>query len=221
MSIIAAAALVALSKAPCEWDAPGHDPYMGEVPSAIEHYTDIPADVRARLRARMERRAYDDLVIIRRDEIVGDFDLYSPTITGMHFGSKGRICPAVTRNNWSDELSEFALVYCEDTTCIMVPTVCRNVARITRYRMPKLPPLAPVPLRLENPPYAPLGPLPGLPEGPILPQPTPDSPPQFYWPVYPFPIIYVPPIRPTPVPEPATWALLGAGLALLATRCKK
>lgn len=114
----------------CRWDRPGADPFMGEVPAAVDRYTDIPADVRAALRDRMQRHAYDDIVDIRRDSIVGAHQ-YDATIRDMHFG-QGRVCASVTRGRWRDDTHERGLVYCESQWCVMVPTVCRNVSRITR-----------------------------------------------------------------------------------------
>lgn len=114
----------------CSWDSPGHNPYMGDLPSAVDRYTDIPPDVRARLKQRMTERKYDEMVTIRRDSIVGK-DLYHAEIRDMHFGS-GSVCNTVTRNKWDANAQERGLVYCESGHCILVPTVCRNVSRIAR-----------------------------------------------------------------------------------------
>lgn len=116
--------------ASCNWDRPGHNPFMGDVVAAIDRYIDIPTPVRMRLKQRMQTRQYDDLVDIRRDEIVGDYR-YEPGIRDMHFGVD-RVCREVTRANWSPQAHERGLVYCEDEHCILVPTVCRNVSRIER-----------------------------------------------------------------------------------------
>ena len=114
----------------CEWTRPGHKPFMGDVVGAVDRYTDLPADVRARLKTRMAERAYDEIVTIRRDSIVGDAQ-YGSTIRDMHFGS-GRVCKRVTRAKWTSTMEERGLVYCEGRSCILVPTVCRNVSRIAR-----------------------------------------------------------------------------------------
>lgn len=116
--------------ASCSWDRPGHNPFMGDVVAAVDRYADIPEPVRLRLKQRMQARQYDDLVDIRRDEIVGDYR-YEPGIRDMHFGVD-RVCREVTRANWSPKAHERGLVYCEDEHCILVPTVCRNVSRIER-----------------------------------------------------------------------------------------
>lgn len=116
----------------CSWNHPGVNPFMGDVVAAVDRYQDIPADVRARLKARMAKREYDDLVSIRRDSIGGrgGFD-YGSTISEMHFGTS-QLCHAVTRAAWTPKMEERGLVYCESGHCILVPTVCRNVSRITR-----------------------------------------------------------------------------------------
>ncbi|MDR7335518.1 MHFG family PEP-CTERM protein [Roseateles asaccharophilus] len=114
----------------CEWQSPAHDPYQGSVPDAIDSYTDIPAATRERLKARMQEHDYDDIVSIRRDSIDGRFR-YEPALRDMHFGQQRR-CGTVTRASWKPDHAERALTYCEDGHCVAVPTVCRNVSRITR-----------------------------------------------------------------------------------------
>ena len=120
----------AVSTPSCRWDRPGHEPFMGDVVKAVDFYRDIPPDVRARLQARMAKRDYDDLVSIRRDSITGKAK-YGSTIRDMHFGD-GRVCRSVTREAWTASMQERGLVYCDSGQCILVPTVCRNVSRITR-----------------------------------------------------------------------------------------
>jgi hypothetical protein len=210
----------------CRWDRPGADPFMGEVPSAVDRYADIPADVRATLRDRMARHAYDDVVDIRRDSIVGAYR-YDATIRDMHFG-QGRTCSTVTRGRWADDTHERGLVYCESGHCVMVPTVCRNVSRITRL----VPPMAPTGrLSFEQLMTA-------LPEVGYVPPvedegsrvhylsesrvrfSDPSSPTrEGYSDPPPVPVfVDVPPAPVTPVPEPAEWALMAAGLLVLVTR---
>jgi hypothetical protein len=129
---------------------------MGNVVQAVERYTNIPLDVRDRLKRRMEARQYDEIVTIRRDSITG-VHRYGADIRDMHFGA-GRVCRTVTRTAWAPSAVERGLVYCEGEHCIVVPTVCRNVSRITR-----LPPLP-----LTAGPAAPGVPK-GLPVGTALP----------------------------------------------------
>ena len=114
----------------CSWDQPGHNPFMGDVVAAVDRYPDIPVEVRARLKQRMAQRDYDDIVSIRRDSLAGTRS-YNPAIRDMHFGVD-RVCTQVSRQKWTAERQERGLVYCEGSHCILVPTVCRNVSRITR-----------------------------------------------------------------------------------------
>lgn len=203
--MIAAAALAA-AVATCSWDRPGLDPFMGDVVSAVDRYTDIPADVRATLKARMFARQYDEVAVITRDEIKGEF-FYSD-LRDMHFGD-GRICRRVSRN-WPSGLVERGLVYCEEGHCLIVPTVCRNVSRITRVsraqRSEELPEI-----RIE---------IPGGPGGggqslTFAPLETDERHP---------PAPPLPPLRggfTEPIPEPSTWALFLMGILMLMISVKK
>jgi len=103
---------------------------MGDVVAAVDRYQDIPAATRAKLKARMKARRYDDVAVIERDAIRGQAN-YAPEIRDMHFGP-GAICRTVTRTRWAAKTQERGLVYCEDGQCVLVPTVCRNVSRIRR-----------------------------------------------------------------------------------------
>lgn len=114
----------------CSWDRPGHNPFSGDVVATVDQYPEIPAEVRQRLKARMEARQYDDIASIRRDSIDGRAR-YAPTLTRMHFGNN-QVCESVTRTRWTEDMHERGLVYCEGEYCLIVPTVCRNVSRVTR-----------------------------------------------------------------------------------------
>lgn len=226
----------------CSWDRPGHDSFMGDVPAAVDRYKDIAPDVRERLKTRMRAHDYDDIVEISRDSIEGNAG-YEPRIRDMHFG-QGRVCASVSRDRWSDDQRERALVYCEGGDCVMVPTVCRNVSRIARVpgggggpvpppgegELPFDPPgagaPAPVPEGQVPPlstlPPSPLTGVPGIPPGSFAnPPPVSFGPPSAGPPIsIPTPPLFVLPPRvedvPTPaVPEPSTWAMAAAGLALL------
>lgn len=121
--------------ATCDWSRPGAMDYRGEVPAAVDSYTDIPAATRARLKARMAARQYDEIVTITRDAVLGTA-AYRPEIRDMHW--RGGLCRGIaSRAGWRPADTERGLVYCEDGHCILVPTVCRNVSRIQR-----LPPMA-------------------------------------------------------------------------------
>ena len=144
----------------CEWNKPGHDPYMGDLPSAVDHYIDIPVATRDRLKGRMRRLAYDDIATVRSDRIEGRLP-YEPDIRDMHFG-EGRTCAEVTRHAWPTGHAERGLVYCEDGFCVLVPFVCRNVSRIRQRpagapARPAPPPEPPVevPQGASSTPYPP------------------------------------------------------------------
>lgn len=113
----------------CSWDRPGVNPFQGDVVAAVDRYQDIPAAVRETLKKRMVARKYDEIATIRRDEILGAHRYTE--LRDMHFG-KGQICRTVTREKWAPKVQERGLVYCEEGHCIIVPTVCRNVSRVTR-----------------------------------------------------------------------------------------
>jgi hypothetical protein len=103
---------------------------MGDFSAAVDRYKDIPAPVRAKLKERMVKRDYDELVTIKRDSIEGQAQ-YGSAITDMHFGANS-VCKTVSRAKWTQAYEERGLVYCEQGQCILVPTVCRNVSRIQR-----------------------------------------------------------------------------------------
>lgn len=192
--------------ASCEWRAPAHDPFRGDVPGAVDDYSDIPASTRKRLKSRMEQFAYDDIVAIRHDAIEGNFR-YEPALLDMHFGNR-RICAKVTRQTWQPDHEERGLVYCEDGHCIVVPLVCRNVSRVIRRHGVGVmggPGAAPThPLSFDAP-AAGLSPVPGMAQEPptthILESPPPTLqrlPPATDVPLTPAPL---PPATPAPPPE--------------------
>lgn len=145
-ALLVAAALIAASTASnaavlrpvesCSWDKPGADALVNMIPPTVENFADIPRETRQRLSARMNRRAFDDFITIRRDSISGKYR-YAAQINQMQFGN-GTICKNVKRNGWAPTHLTRALVYCEDNYCVMVPTELRNVAlvkRLTETRM--------------------------------------------------------------------------------------
>ncbi len=114
----------------CSWDRPGVDPFMGDVVAAVDHYRDMAPATRQKLKDRMVKREYDEIVSIDRDGIRGK-STYGSTIRDMHFGTN-QVCGSVTRASWRPDMKERGLVYCEGRECILVPTVCRNVSRVSR-----------------------------------------------------------------------------------------
>lgn len=125
----------------CSWDKPGSDALVSMIPPTVEHFADIPRQTRQRLKARMNRRAFDDFVTIRRDSISGKYR-YAAQINQMQFGN-GTICKNVKRNGWAPTQFTRALVYCEDNICVMVPTELRNVALVKRLAETRMAEAAP------------------------------------------------------------------------------
>jgi hypothetical protein len=180
----------------CEWRTPAHDPYRGDLQKAVDDYADIPMATRERLKARMARVAFDEVVSIRRDRIDGNAR-YEPALLDMHFG-RGSICRTVTRNSWHLDHEERALAYCEDGHCIAVPLVCHNVSRILRrpsVAMRGDPARPPGPLVFE-PPGA------GVPAVPPAGEPGPTAHPELAPPA-PAPVAPLPPVPGQPLPPAA------------------
>jgi MYXO-CTERM domain-containing protein len=128
-ALIAALAVSGPVLPQCSWDRPGANPFTGDVIAAVDRYQDIPVAAREALKARMAARRYDEIATITRDDIVGAYRYEG--LRDMHFGG-GTVCRSVTRERWQPKVQERGLVYCEQEHCIIVPTVCRNVSRITR-----------------------------------------------------------------------------------------
>lgn len=238
-------AATALAVAACSWADPGANPYTGNVPAAVQAYADIPPDVRQRLQARMERRQFDDVAAITRDGIEGRHAYAN--LRGMHFGA-GKVCATVDRSAWKPGHTERGLVYCEAQHCVIVPTVCRNVARVDR--LPAAPaPAAAVPAEPAGAGLAVVAMPDGIGAGPEplafdapgagpAPAPTferaaaPAGPAaQDRAPWLPLSAITPPAVQPwagpaiwapvPDIPEPATWALLAAGLVVLVVRARR
>ncbi|MBV8469339.1 MAG: MHFG family PEP-CTERM protein [Burkholderiaceae bacterium] len=232
MALIATIALAASTATypHCSWDRPGLNPFMGDVVAAVDRYPDIPAEERAKLKARMAQRQYDEIVTITRDSITGR-STYSPDIRDMHFGS-GSVCKTVSREKWKPNQEERGLVYCEGNQCIIVPTVCRNVSRITRVGRPvaampaTAPTLASAEHQIDEGPLAFDPPAAGAPAATTSPDrstlaPSTNAPPTFNNPGPSFtPNLPNTPVLPQgvppAVPEPSTGLMMLAGVGLFA-----
>ena len=222
--------ITAILIAACSWANPGADPYQGRPADAVEHYTDIPAEHRAVLKSKLERRAYDDVAEITRDDIVGHHPYTD--LRQMWFG-RNTVCSRPDRSAWSPTHTERGLVYCSGEHCVIVPTVCRNVSRVTRlartqelkYDPPGAGPASggggSTGLAFSTTPltFAPLAIIDPVPSPPSLTLSRSGEPwlPPGAWAPSPPPIYLLPPLPPRVpiVPEPGTWLLMLAGLALL------
>ncbi len=221
--------------AACSWAQPGANPYQGKPADAIAHYADIPAPVRARLKARVDRRQYDDVAEIRRDTIQGRHEYTD--LRDMHFG-RATVCGQPDRSRWAASVVERGLVYCEAEHCVIVPTVCRNVSRVNRvqelrYESPGagsaarttsgdsggsggggFAPLDP-PVQYAPVSFAQLSRAAPLPAPVVSRSTEPSAPPIMLWaPAQPIYVLPPPPIP--PIPEPSTALMLAAGLLALA-----
>lgn len=237
--IVSATAAVARDQPIGDWSDPGRNPYTGTVEAALARYEGriVPRDLAA-IRAKIAARQWDDHVTIRRDSIAGR-SRYLPDLRAMHWGA-GHLTETVDRSAWAPGHTERALVYCgAGPDCVAIPSVCRNVAIVTRAERPAPAP-GPVPAAaqesaggegLRGTSFPPLPPLPPLPPPveftPLPPAPAIQRPPAAAPMVMPsFAALSVPMVSvavPIPAPvvavnEPSTLALLGAGLLLIARR---
>lgn len=117
----------------CHWTQPGANRFTGDLVKAVDHYADLPAASRARLKAKLAKHAYDDRVVISRQGIEGGRQNYLSRIQDMHFGSH-RICRDVKVDKWPARRKVHALVYCDEGHCLMVPAACGNLSRIRPTR---------------------------------------------------------------------------------------
>ena len=113
----------------CSWAHPGANPYRGDPAKALADFG-LPDETRRQLRAMLHAHRPTDTVTITRDDIQGDHGYGD--LREMHNGG-GQVCHgSVDRSTWSAGHRERALVYCADTACVIVPTVCHNIALVTR-----------------------------------------------------------------------------------------
>jgi hypothetical protein len=181
----------------------------------------------------MEKTDYDDIAEIKKDSIKGKSEYVN--LRDMHFG-ENRLCKTVSMDKWLPDAVERGLVYCETTHCIIVPTVCGNVSRVTRLKVtppaavtgPISGPVAPIAIVPTLPPFGgDVGPGGSTPTSTTVAPPTFETvsrtpsaamPPPIWWSPYPPPIYwhsYQPPIFLPPIPEPSTWMMLLAGVAAI------
>lgn len=138
----------------CEWTAPGSDKYMLPLAAAVDKLAYIPVDVRTALKARLQdpRKHHnaDDHVAMTRAGVVGEMGDWQ--IRDMNRGN-GAVCwGEVTREGWSPEHTERALVFCAQGWCVAYFSVCRNIASAVLVQ-PRRPPSgmrAPMPFGVEE-----------------------------------------------------------------------
>jgi hypothetical protein len=128
MNLIMSAVVATTVGAGCSWAHPGANPYRGDPQSALADFA-MSDDTRRQLHVLMAAHRYTDAVTITRDGIVGQHRYADLRL--MHSGH-GQFCQGqVDRSAWSPTHEERGLVYCVGETCVVVPTVCNNVSRLT------------------------------------------------------------------------------------------
>jgi len=133
MFSLAAAALIAgLQVDPvCVWNDRGTHRVTVPVSTLVDHYIDIPKATRDKLKQRIDRFQYDEMATIGKQGVGSDLWRYSG-MTYMHFGTGKRVCGQVKTDHWVDGDIERGMVFCQDGHCLIVPTVCSNLARVER-----------------------------------------------------------------------------------------
>jgi hypothetical protein len=221
----------------CDWSHPGASPYTGTAESAIMALDVIPLDARQRLAARA-RDSFDYFVFVQRDSITSKGQEFEREVSMMNFGDGAKVCADVNRSTWADSHVETAMVYCDgnDGYCVGKFAVCGNWAIFTRSRAKETPAVVLPPAASEDVPV--LTALPAMTVTPLagmsdVAMPSYQGGSFESWGGGGFSdsgggVVYVPsppcaqccatptppPITP-PVPEPATWLLMLAGLATL------
>lgn len=120
----------------CVWNDRGLHRVTVPVSSLVDNYVDIPPETRARLKQRIDRYQYDEMAVISRDGIKSDLFTYSG-MQYMHFGTGKRVCGEVKTDHWAPGDIERAMIFCDGAYCLAVPTVCSNLARVTRRDPPR------------------------------------------------------------------------------------
>lgn len=117
----------------CYWNNPGTDPYRkypfdAAVVTALKNYN-FPQSVQTELAWKIKHMFSDAVVDITKTELHATGGTAS-NFRDMHFG-KNTLCRGeVVRNHWTTDHKESALVYCSDSYCVAIPTVCGNISRI-------------------------------------------------------------------------------------------
>lgn len=209
----------------CEW-RPGSNRSLVDPIVAVARL-DMPAPMRAMLIEKLRHHQFDDVVTIRWASITSNSHAndYEAVISNMNF-SQGSLCKTVTRNSWSINHEEGALVYIVDGRAFGYAAVCGNLFELQhRERIARS---APPESDLLTESVVPSSVLPSS-ELPRVDMPLPGVPAVASGaavitgiPTY-GPLIYS--VSPTAlvstIPEPSTWALLGMGLIVVLRRVQR
>lgn len=132
LSLAAAAIVSTVAVEPvCVWNDRGVHRVTVPVSPLVDHYVDIPAETRARLKRRIDRFQYDEMAVISKDGIKSDLFTYSD-MRYMHFGNGQKVCGEVRTDHWAPGDIERAMIFCDGDVCLAVPTVCSNLSRVAR-----------------------------------------------------------------------------------------
>ncbi len=129
-------ALCAPAHAACLWSDPGANRFTGDPVEAVRSYGDIPPKAREALAEAVRLKAYSAIVEIRRDSIDGG---RFTDMRAMHWGAGQQCLGKVDRSAWPADRVERGLVFCERGHCIIIPTICGNVARVNMAGVRPLP----------------------------------------------------------------------------------
>ena len=119
-----------LAVAPCSWNKPGSNRYRGDLITALNDYHLDPL-VQEELADKLRHHQYDDDATITRQGIAGDHGSYA-NLRDMHFGAHSVCHGGVNQTAWTSQQVERGLVYCVGSTCVIVPTICNNLALVDR-----------------------------------------------------------------------------------------
>ena len=220
----------------CDWSDPGKSPYQGTGVEWAQRLPDAERRQVAPLVARIEAQQFDAVVYADTSRIYDangrDDYAYGSDIGYMAGGARGTVCRTTTRA-WAPGRIESGMAYCAGDICAVKWSVCGNWSIVTRTD-PHAGAARPAALLSFAAGAAPLGqpvvPVPGVPGGPdgvLTRQALAGGAGHGYAAGWGYlPAIAAPgpsygsaPV--SPVPEPATWAGLFAGLALVGWRARR
>ncbi|MDH0868234.1 S8 family serine peptidase [Mitsuaria sp. GD03876] len=133
-TIVLAAATAApapVSTPPCAPARPAQLRSDQTAAQALERYTDLSPAVRDALARRIEQLRVDDLVMLSRDGVSGQYR-YDDEIRHALIG--GQLCDRLDLSAWKAADRASALVFCEGETCVAMTVDGRMTARLSRRK---------------------------------------------------------------------------------------
>ncbi|WP_343635650.1 S8 family serine peptidase [Roseateles sp.] len=98
---------------------------------ALDRYTDLNPAVRDALARRIAQLRVDDLVMLGRDGVHGQYR-YEDDIRHALIG--GQLCDRLDLSSWKPAAEASALVFCEGDTCVAMTVEGRMLARLARRK---------------------------------------------------------------------------------------